>query len=161
MNEAFNAQLRAFAQSESLPGEELTAVLSKLVSEKVYALPALLCLDQVKVNTRLGTVIAEFVLRFIRSLPLDADVLRAIGITKREDVETITKSEYEDVGDVFDNVKSESSVEEKLKVGPPASGRLWKFAERFASAGRLVSFKIMYSDRIMITDKMVNRQCYG
>ena len=147
MNEAFNSQLCAFAQYESLPVEELTAVLSKIVSEKVYALPTLLRLDQAKVNTSFGTSDARFLLGFIRSLPLDEAVLGAIGITDPEDVENITKSKYTGVGGLLVSFKTEDGIKNALKLDPPGSSLLWDFVERFTQQSTApVTCKIFFGD---------------
>ena len=100
----------------------------------------LLALDLAKLKAIIDEKDAQFLLAFIRSLPLDAAVLAAIGLEDQGDIKKIRDKGFTKVQSLFDNLHSESNVEDKLGLGPPASGAVWKFTERFT---RQVTGKIM------------------
>ena len=145
MNADFNTRLHTFALSDDRPDAELTPVLANLVSKKVYNLSALLSLDLVKLKSWFEEEDADFLLRFIRSLPLDDAVLKAIGLSDSEDVEKIVKSKYKEIADLLDRFKSEVAIEQAFSIEPPASSSLWKFVERFTRApGKIIWRSAMF-----------------
>ena len=88
-------------------------------------------LDLAKLKTKFQKNDVQFLLAFIQSLPLDEDVLGAIGVTKPEDAERITLSKYEVIADILDSLRSEAAIQQAFSLEPPASSRLWRFILRF------------------------------
>ena len=129
----FKAKLQVFGSDRGKDQNEIDMLWTTLFNAEIRVLSGLLDLDLATLKSTLNENDTKFMLGFIRSLPLDKNVMGVIEVTDPEDVEKVTKSTFRAVGSLFDNVRSESDVLAKLKVGSPASGNLWKFVERFTS----------------------------
>ena len=136
----FKAKLQVFGSNNGRTLTEIEMLWTAVFNADIRVLPRLLSSDLDKLKTKFNENNAEFLLQFIRSLPLDAVVLGAIGITDSKDVKKITKSKYKNVGSLFDISDNEESIKKGLGIDRPASATLWKFAERFA---RQATGKIM------------------
>jgi len=130
----FKAKLQVFGSNNGRTLTEIEMLWTAVFNADIRVLPRLLNLDQTKLKAKFSESDSEFLLAFIRSLPLDAAVLGAVGVTDLEDVEAITKSKYKNVGSLFDSSDNEESIKKELGIDRPASATLWKFAERFARA---------------------------
>jgi hypothetical protein len=101
-----------------------------LINASVYSLSCLLFFDLPSLRTTFEEHDAKFLQKFIQSLPLEPDVVRAIGIHDQDDARKIRDKGFT-VGDLLDNLKSESDVQEILELERPALGCVWNFTERF------------------------------
>lgn len=126
----FRARLQSFCSDNGWTQFTFDVMWTALINASVYSLSCLLFFDLPSLRTTFEEHDAKFLQKFIQSLPLEPDVVRAIGIHDQDDARKIRDKGFT-VGDLLDNLKSESDVQEILELERPALGCVWNFTERF------------------------------